>query len=68
MRVFVPSDDVPAEVSGIVQHVASGRATSFRGVAGLLVLLGLPAGTPLDEKSGRPEDPRPRGIDRAPPM
>lgn len=61
VRVFVPSDDVPAEVSGIVQHVASGRVTSFRGVADLLRLLGLPDWTSPRETSERPEDVRHRG-------
>jgi len=58
VRVFVPSDDVPAEVSGIVQHVASGRSTPFRGEGELLRLLCRSATAPPEQTLAHDEERR----------
>ena len=58
MRVFVPSDDAPADVSGIVQHVASGRSTPFRGEGELLWLLCRSAAAPSEQPPAHNEERR----------
>jgi hypothetical protein len=53
IRIFVPADDLELDLTGVVEHAATGRSEQFRGATGLLnvVLHQLRLeGTPFEHK------------------
>jgi hypothetical protein len=36
VRIFVPAETEPLELSGVIEHSGTGRSEHFRGTAGLL--------------------------------